>query len=183
MTRSFILAAALVALTPAAFAADYVQAPGSVLTFATRYQGQVFTGRFPSFTTRLRFDPAKLATSRLDVVIVPGRVTTADAERDASLRGVDFFNVARFPQARFTATKFRALDANRYVADGQLSLRGVTRPVSLTFTWTPGAGPVLTGQATVKRLDFDIGSGDWADTGIIPNEIAVSTKVMFVPGK
>ena len=61
--------------------------------------------------------------------------------------------------------------------------RGVSKPVTLTFTWTPGAQPVLSGKATVKRLDFGVGGGDWADTKTIPNEVAVSTKVVLKPAK
>ena len=57
------------------------------------------------------------------------------------------------------------------------------KPVTLNFTWTPGAKPVLAGKASVKRLDFGVGEGEWADTSLIPNEIAVSTKVLFVPAK
>ena len=91
--------------------------------------------------------------------------------------------MAKFAQARYTATKFRSLGGNQYAADGNLSLRGVSKPVTLTFTWTPGAQPVLSGKATVKRLDFGVGTGDWADTRTIPNEVAVSTKVVFKPAK
>lgn len=166
-----------------ACATDYVQAAGSTLTFATTYQGEVFTGRFPAFTTRLSFDPANLASARLDVAIPLAGAVTGDGERDSTLHGGDFFASARFPQARFVASKFRALGGGRYAADGQLTLRGATRPVTLDFTWAPGAAPVLTGRATVKRLDFGVGSGDWADTGLIPNEVAVATKVVFRPAR
>ncbi|TZF90320.1 YceI family protein [Cognatilysobacter lacus] len=181
MTRLPALVLALVAL-PAA-AANYVQAPGSTLGFSAKYQGEVFTGGFPSFATRMSFDPKALATSKLDVGIALVSAATGDRDRDTNLRGSDFFNVARFPQARYVATRFRALGGNRYAADGQLSLRGVTRPVTLLFTWTPGVKPVLLGQATVKRLDFGVGSGDWADTDIISNEVAVNTRVVFAPAK
>src|SRR3546814_14805572 len=68
-------------------------------------------------------------------------------------------------------------------ADGTLELRGVSKPVTLTFTWTPGAAPVLAGKATVKRLDFGVGGGDWADTDAIPNEVAVSTRVVLKPAQ
>ena len=53
------------------------------------------------------------------------------------------------------------------------------KPVTLTFTWSGGAQPVLQGKATVKRLDFGVGDGDWADTKTIPDEVAISTKVLF----
>jgi polyisoprenoid-binding protein YceI len=175
----FALAVAALAASPAARAADYVQAPGSTLTFACSYQGETFTGRFPQFTTRLTFDPKQLATSRLDVAIPMAGATTANADYDGEMRGASFFDAKKFPQARYTATKFRALGGNRYAADGTLSLRGVSKPVTLTFTWTPGAKPVLAGKATVRRLDFGVGGGDYADTDLIPNAIAVSTKVVL----
>ena len=189
MSRNFVspavTAAALVAMMSAtpAVAADYVQAAGSTLVFASKYDGEVFTGKFSSFTTTLSFDPAKLATSKLDVVIPLAGTSTGNGDRDSTLAGSDFFNVAKFAQARYSATKFRSLGGNQYAADGSLTLRGVSKPVTLTFTWTPGAQPVLSGKATVKRLDFGVGGGDWTDTKTIPNEVAVSTKVVFKPAK
>jgi len=170
------------ALAPA-FAADYVQAAGSSLTFASSYEGEVFSGRFPSFATKLSFDPAQLATAKLDVTIALTGTTTANPERDDTLKGSDFFNVNKFPQARYTATKFRALGGNKFAADGVLSLHGVNKPVTLMFTWIPGAKPVLTGKATVKRLDFGVGGGDWSDTSTLPNDVAVNTKVVFAPAR
>ena len=175
------LAALLLATAGQAAAADYVQAPGSTLVFASNYQGETFTGRFGSFTTTMRFDPKQLATSQLDVAIQLAGTQTGNKDRDDTLVSADFFNVCKFAQARYTATKFRALGGNQYAADGTLTLRGASKPVTLTFTWTPGAQPVLTGKATVKRLDFGVGGGDWADTSTIPNEVAISTKVILKP--
>lgn len=187
MTKFFspaLTAAALVAMMAApAAATDYVQAPGSSLVFATQYDGEVFSGRFASFTTTLKFDPAALADARLEVVIPLAGADTGNDDRDSTLAGVDFFNVGKFAQARYSASKFRALGGNQYAADGTLSLRGVSKPVTLTFTWTPGAQPVLAGKATVKRLEFGVGGGDWSDTGTMPNEVAVSTKVVFKTAK
>ena len=174
---------ALLLLAAPAFTADNVQAPGSALTFAGKYQGEVFTGKFPGFATRFSFDPAQLATAKLEVSIPLATATTGNDDYDDNLRGGDFFASAKFPQARYTATRFRALGGNRYAADGTLSLRGVDKPVTLEFTWTPGAQPVLNGKATVKRLDFGVGGGDWADTSTIPNEVAISTKVVLKPAK
>lgn len=176
-----LLVAALVAAAPAAFAADYTQAAGSTLAFEGQYQGEPFTGSFPGFGTALRFDPVQLATSRLDVVIPITRATTGNEEYDPDMLGSGFFDAKRFPQARYTATKFRALGGNRFAADGTLGLHGIDKPVTLTFTWTPGAKPVLEGKAVVKRLDFGIGTGEWDDTSLIANEVTVTTKVVFAP--
>ena len=178
---AWVCAVAFLVAAPAAFGADYTQSAGSTLTFAGNYQGEVFTGRFPGFATRLSFDPKQLATARLDVVIPLASATTGNADYDGEMRGPSFFNSGKFAQARYSATKFRSLGGNQYAADGALSLRGVSKPVTLSFTWTPGASPVLAGKATVKRLDFGVGDGDWADTGTIPNEIAISTRVILQP--
>ncbi|MGG6463447.1 YceI family protein [Solilutibacter silvestris] len=182
MIRSALLFALALSAAPA-FATDYVQAPGSALAFAGKYQGDTFTGTFPGFNTKLSFDPQQLATAKLEVTIPMATATTRNPDYDGQMRDSAFFGVAKFPQATYVATKFRALGGNRYAADGTLSLHGVSKPVTLEFTWTPGAKPVLTGKATVKRLDFGVGAGEWADTKLIPDAIAVSTKVVLQPVK
>ncbi len=176
-----LLASALLLASAPAFATDYVQAPGSTLAFATQYESEVFSGHFSEFSTTLRFDPAQLDDAELDVVIPLASASTANPDRDEVLLGPDFFDVQALPQARYTATVFRALDDGRFAADGELSLRGVSQPVTLTFSWTDGANPVLSGKATVQRLDFNIGGGDWADLSLIPNPVAVSTRVNLRP--
>ena len=97
----------------------------------------------------------------------------ARAAEDRGFESIWFPEHAHVPTSRETPYPL--------AADGTLSLRGVSKPVTLTFTWTPGAQPVLTGKATVKRLDFGVGGGDWADTSTIPNEVAISTKVVLKP--
>jgi len=170
---------ALALLCAPACAADYVQAPGSSLVFAGKYQGEAFTGRFPGFATTFRFDPVRLAASKLVVTIPLATAVTSNTDYDGELRGPSFFDAATFPRASYTATKFRALGGNRYAADGALTLRGVSRPVMLEFTWTPGAVPVFSGKATGRRLAFGVGGGDWADTALIPDAITISTRVAF----
>lgn len=164
-----------------ASAADWTMQAGSSLGFTATYQGEAFEGRFGKFTPAIRFDPAKLAGSRFDVRIALATADTRNSERDEMLRGSEFFDAAKLPEARFVATRFRALGGNKFAADGALSLHGVTRPVTLAFTWVAGAKPVLDGQATLKRLDFKIGLGDWEDTDLLPNEVKVKTHLVLAP--
>ena len=105
-SKSILLAGLLLAASPV-FAADYAQAPGSVLAFAGTYQGEAFSGRFPGFATRFSFDPAQLANARLDVTIPLATASTGNSDYDGEMRGSAFFNSAKFPQARYTATRFR----------------------------------------------------------------------------
>ena len=160
-------------------AANYVAQPGSTLGFSASYEGESFDGRFVRFTPQIRFDPAKLAASRFDVSIDLASTKTNNDERDDALLSSEFFDTRKHPQARYVATRFRALGGNRYAADGTLSLHGASRPVTLSFSWTPGAKPVLVGEAKLKRLDFGVGTGDWADTDVLPNEVKVRTRLVL----
>lgn len=178
--RALLLSSLLLAATSVG-AADYVAQPGSTLGFTATYQDEAFEGTFAKFTPTLRFDPADLAGSRLDVSIALASANTANAERDEMLVSSEFFDAAGLPEARYVATDFRALGGNRFIAQGTLSLRGVSKPVPLAFTWTPGEKPVLAGVATLSRLTFKVGTGDWTDTDLLPDEVKVSTRLVLLP--
>lgn len=180
LVRSFLLAGLLLSSMPA-LAADYLQAAGSTLGFSGTLEGDRFEGRFPGFATLLRFDPARLDQARLDVTIPLAGATTGNRDHDAEMRGEGLLHVRKFARARYTASRFRALGGNRYAADGVLSLHGVARPVTLAFTWTAGKQPLLVGTASLRRLQFGIGSEDWADAGMLSDVIVVNTRVMFAP--
>ena len=75
-------AIALLAFAGTANAADYVQTTGSTLAFATKYQGETFTGKFNTFNTKLSLDPKNLVTAKLNVSINMLSATTNDKERD-----------------------------------------------------------------------------------------------------
>jgi polyisoprenoid-binding protein YceI len=154
---------------------------GSSLQFTAAYQGESFTGRFTRFEAAIRFDPKNLAGSRLDVRIPLASARTDNAERDEMLVGPEFFDAGAMPEARYEATRVVKLKDGRYRADGTLTLRGVSRPVPLLFTWTEGAMPTLTGEAVVNRLDFGVGTGDWEDLELIPNRVKISTRLVLGP--
>jgi polyisoprenoid-binding protein YceI len=176
-----MFALALMLAAAGAGAADYAAQPGSTLGFSASFQGERFEGQFERFTPQIRFDPARLQDSRFDVAIDLGSADTDNPDRDEVLLGAEFFAVASQAQARYVATTFRHLGDDRYVADGTLTLRGISQPVELRFTWTPGATPVLTGQATLKRLAFEVGTGDWSDTALMPDEVTVDTRLQLAP--
>ena len=163
-------------------AADYrVDAAQSQLGFVGTVQGERFEGRFAAFTADIRFDPDALAASRFEVRIDLASADSQNEERDATLKGEDFFAVERMPQAHYTAERFRRLDDGRFVADGELTLRGITRPVSLSFRWTPGNPARLDGEAELARLDFSVGAGEWADEDTIANAVRVFTSLRLTP--
>ena len=160
-------------------ATHFAAQSGSTLTFTAQYQGEAFTGRFEKFDAAIRFDPADLAGSRFDVRIPLATARTDNEERDEMLVGADFFDATAKPEARYEAARFVKLKDGRYRADGTLTLRGVKKAVPLVFSWTGGAKPVLVGEATVNRLDFGVGTGDWDDVELIPNKVVVRTRLVL----
>jgi polyisoprenoid-binding protein YceI len=112
---------------------------------------------------------------------------TEDQQRNSLLGGNDFFDVTRYPRARFTANRIERTAAG-YAATGTLTLRGVSRHVTVPFTWrtaTVQGRPIgyLTGQTTVRRLDFGIGQGQWHDTKWVGNEVTVSYSLVLTPSE
>jgi polyisoprenoid-binding protein YceI len=165
-------------------AKDWQALKGSTLSFSSSFQGEAFTGEFKRFTPQIRFDPQNPAEGRFDVLIELASADSLNTERDETLKTGDFFDVGKFSTAKYTAVKFTPLAAGKYKAEGQLTLRGITKPVVLIYSWQPGQSgkpTILTGEATVNRLDFKVGTGDWSDTGLLPNAVKVKTRLILAP--
>ena len=104
--------------------------------------------------------------------------TTNNDDTQAELPGKDWFSAATHPTATFSATRFRHVSGNRYQASGTLSLRGVSRPLSLSFTLTiSGDVATMTGSATIDRTVFGVGQGEWAGTTDLPAPVSVSVAI------
>lgn len=156
-----------------ATAAEYTVGAGSTLGFTATFQGETFEGRFDKFEATIRYDPADPASSLFDVTIDVASVATGDTDRDGALPDTEFFDTKQFPQARFVTTGFRQ-SGSEVIADGTLTLKGTSKPVSLAVAFAPtGTDATLEVTTTLKRLDFDIGSGEYADTSTIGNEVTV----------
>lgn len=160
-----------------AYAADWTLEPsGSRLEFVATFEKTAAPGIFKEFDARVRFDPDKPAESRIDVTIT---VTSADmnsADVNKEIRGPEWFDFNRYPKAEFHTTDVRRTEQNRYLARGTLSLKGVLQPVEVPFIWTDTTdAATMEGELTVKRGDFGIGTGEWAQT----NTIGADVKVKF----
>ena len=156
---------------------------GSSLKFTAVQQAAKFESQFHTFTASVDFAPARPEAGSITARIDLGSVDTGNAERDATLKGTDWFNLSQWPEAVFSAGHIvRAGDG--YAASGSLALRGVTRPVTLQFRWLPGAAgqPTrLVGSAPLERLAFGVGQGDWRDTTYVGNAVEVQVDIRLRP--
>jgi polyisoprenoid-binding protein YceI len=113
-------------------------------------------GRFHRFGGEVRFDPARPEATTARLTIDVGSIDTGIRLRDDHLRSDDFFDAARYPEARFVASAVRRQDG-RYLVSGTLTIRGTTRPVTAPVTVAASADALeIAGELTVSRRQFGI---------------------------
>ncbi len=119
-------------------------------------------GRFPHVTGTVRLDPAT-PEPEVDVSIDATSITTGDIKRDAHLCSADFLNAEQHPNIRFRATRLAGNLDTKFTLDGELTIRGVTRPVTLyvisegraTDPWG-NAKAGYTATTRINRRDFGL---------------------------
>ncbi len=175
--------AAAPATPPAKYSLDPAR---SMLRFAFVQAGANNSGRFGKFTADVLFAGDNLAASKINVTIDTGSLDTGDQERDTTLKGADLFDVKKFPQAHFVSSKLTQVAAGRYEAQGKLTIRNVTRDIKvpLTFQNKVEGGKnfgYMQGRATLKRLEFGVGQGDWKSTEWVNDEVNVTFSLRLAP--
>ncbi len=170
----------LTAVALAAQAAPQLQAAQSELQFTAKQMGVPLDGRFKRFDAQLAFDPKKPEAGRVSFSVDMGSATLGAPEFDAELAKAPWFNAKAVPQASFVSTSFKPVGPGRFEVAGKLSIKGVARdvvvPVQLVQS---GTNATATGQLAIKRLDFKIGDGEWADTSVVANDVNVKFKLAF----
>lgn len=177
-TTAFILLAALAA--PAAHAVEYrtVLPKQSSIGFEFRQMGVPVKGGFKRFTTDMAFDPAKPEAARAKIEIDLASIDAGSSEADDESAGKLWFNRSVYPKAVFVASQVRALGANRYEMRGTLTLKGRSREMVVPVSYAPGKNAAtFDGAFVLKRLDFGIGEGMWADVATVANEVKVNFRI------
>jgi polyisoprenoid-binding protein YceI len=170
-----LLALVLTAPSVAAANAWTVDKARSVLGFKGQASGVGFEGRFRTWDAQITFDPDNLANARVVATVNVGSVATGNGERDALLPTAAFFDAARFPRATFVAGRFVSRGGNRYAATGDLTIKGITKPVTLPFTLAiDGDTAQMTGSVALNRSAFAVGTGQWASDDTIDRTVVVT---------
>ena len=147
----------------------------SRIGFVATYDEIPFEGRFEDFDVDISFDPMALDKAAFKVNITIASVNSDSPDRDEGMLEQDWFDVAQYPNSTFTSTAFRKLEnTSRYEVLGDLRIKGITKPVTLMFTWeTSGESVRLHGQTYVKRTDFTVGTGDWEHDDTIGFDVQI----------
>jgi len=158
----------------------------SQVLFSIRHIGLTqFYGRFDKMSGTLNFNAGQPEHSAVSVAIDTASVDTPSARLNDTLKGADVFDTAKFPQATFKSTSLTRIDASHGTITGDLTIRGVTKPVTLKVTFLgTELNPLddsrvlgFHGETTIKRGDFNITGMVWEP--LVGDDIDITIEAMF----
>lgn len=186
LSAAFILAAPAMAQTKPATPAATAAAPATAklvpaqsdIAFTFRQMGVPVDGHFKKFDAQVAFDPKNPAAGKVSLSIELGSATLGDAATDAELVKPEWFNVKKIPTATFQSTAIKALGGGKFEATGKLTIKGQVKDVVVPVALAQAGGTTTaTGAFAIKRLDFNIGEGEWKDTSMVANDVQVKFKL------
>jgi polyisoprenoid-binding protein YceI len=137
--------------------------------------------RFNHFAADVRFDPANVAGSsaRLDVEV--GSLDLGSPDYNQEVAGGEWFDVAHFPHATFVSTRIEPAATGAYSVEGKLTIKGKTADVVVPVQYhKDGPNQVFDGTLPIKRLAFNIGTGEWKDTSVVADDVQIKFHLVVV---
>ncbi|MGY1734417.1 YceI family protein [Geodermatophilus sp. SYSU D00684] len=146
-------------------------------------------GSFTDFAGEAHLDVQKPGASSVSIRIRTASIDTGQADRDAHLRSPDFLDVERFPEMVFTSTDIEQVDDDAYQVTGDLTIRDVTRPVTVGFAMTGSAKDPFgntrvgfEGALAIKRSEWGLTWNTALETGgwLVSDRIQVEFDVSVI---
>lgn len=177
-TRSFTIAALLALAATGALAQQKIAPAQSEISFTSKQMGVPVDGKFKKWDAQIAFDPKKPEAGKVAFTIDANSASFGSPETDAEVPKAPWFNVAKFPQASFQSTAMKAVGAGKFEVAGKLTIKGNVRDVVVPVALSQaGAVTTATGAFTIKRLQFQIGDGEWTDTSMVADDVLVKFKL------
>lgn len=168
----WFMAFALIA--PEALAQQKIVPAKSQIRFVTKQMNVPVEGQFKKFDGSVTFDPAKPEATRAEFEVELGSIDLGNAEGETEAKRKAWLNVEAFPKAKFVASSVKSLGGGKFEARGPLAIKGLSQEIVAPFILAEAAGVrTVDGQFTLKRLQYKIGEGPWADTETVADEILV----------
>ncbi|MCF8199478.1 MAG: YceI family protein [Sulfuritalea sp.] len=179
--KYLVLGGAMLALQSNAQAIEFnqVQLAKSSLMFVSKQMNVPVEGQFKSFRSKIAFDPAKPAAARAELEIDMASIDAGSKDANDEVAGKDWFNTKTFPIAKFVSTSIKPLGGDRFEVAGKMSIKGKTRDLTTTVMMRQsGDSATFDGSLTLKRVDYGIGEGMWADFSVVANEVQIKFRLV-----
>lgn len=153
------------------------------VNFSVNHFFSAVTGKFTSFEGNINFDPANLQGSSVNFTIPVKSVNTDDSKRDKHLQSADFFDAKSYPNMTFASTRFEKKSDKDYVVYGKLTIRNISKDIVLPFKITGEMehpmmkGTIILGLAStikINRNDYGVGTGSWATTMVVGDNVDIN---------
>jgi polyisoprenoid-binding protein YceI len=187
LIRAVTLVAALaIAAAPALAVETYLfDKSHTKVGFKIRHTVAKVEGRFRDYEGTIWIDRQNPAASRVEVTIQAASIDTDHDKRDADLRGTDFFDVAKYPTIIFRSTRVEPRGGDRYEVTGDLTMRGVTKTITIPVVSNGFAKMGKTEKAgftiafPLERKDYGITWNRTLDQGglLLGDEVEISIEV------
>lgn len=179
------LSAVSLGLAPAAVqAVEYTQVlpEKSAVAFVYKQMNVPVEGAFKRFKGQVSFDPAKPAGARAELEIDMAGVDAGSPEANEEVAGKLWFNTKAFPTARFVSSVIKPVGKDQYEVAGKMTIKGRTVDAKAPAAFRQdGRNAVFEGAFVLKRADYGIGEGMWADFGTVANEVQIKFRLVAAP--
>lgn len=147
------------------------------------------SGSFKDFEVEMTSQQDDFGTAQVSVVARMNSINTNNNQRDEHLRNSDFFEVEKYPDMLFTSTKIEKLDEETFYLYGNLSLKGITKPVKLNVEYSgvtkdpwggERAGFIVTGK--INRSEWNVSFNAALETGgvVLGEEVKINAEIQLV---
>jgi polyisoprenoid-binding protein YceI len=159
----------------AAYKADPAQ---SNVTAVFKEMNVPVEAKFKTFNAQLDYDAGHPEAAKATVEVDTRSLDLGDPEYNGEVAKKEWFNAAQYPKASFVSTSIKPAGPGKLNVSGKLTIKGKTADVSFPVISKADAGkPVFEGQLPIHRLAFNIGEGEWKDTGIVADEVVIKFRV------
>jgi polyisoprenoid-binding protein YceI len=181
MFGAILVAAAASAAIAAAQTPTAVAMDKSYIRFVSKQMNVPVEGRFRKFTANIAFDAKKPEATKAEFEVDVASVDLGNPEGETELKRKTWFNSEAFPKAMFVSGSAKALGGDRFEVTGPLTIKGTMQTIVATaIVKTDSAGvTTVEGKFPMKRLQFKIGEGQWADTSTVADDVEVRFKFVF----
>lgn len=166
------------------FAADWQsQSSNSRLSYTVNFEKQPISGLFEQFQVLYK-STSDAAPQQLTVVVDVASVNMGGSDINEAIRQSEWFDISHYPKAMFTSSDFGKGQDGSLIANGKIQIKGITKPLMVPFYWEPVVGQsrtmMMTGKVALNRLDFLIGTGEWASGDEVGLGVTVDFKITLI---
>ena len=154
----------------------------SGIYFGIQHIYSTVKGNFDEFDGKIQFDPADLDGSRFDFRVAVKSINTKNTKRDGHLLSGDFFDARKYPEMTFKSSSIKHLDKVRYTVEGTLTIKDVSRTVTVPFRYF-GSKPnpfnpkqMVAGfeaGLTIDRMEYHVGTGKFLKMGVVGKDVTI----------